>query len=329
MSQPIVSRRACVQALAAAAAGAAWPVRAQADWPSRPLRIVTAAGAGDPNDLSMRRFVPAVGAELNNTTFIVDNKPGAGGMLAHQQLLLAPADGYTVLQGNASLTILPGIQRKLTYHPQTDFAPVAFMGWSAIGLAIPASRPEKTFPEWLAWARKQGGKLNYGSAGGGSIGHLYGFQLGDQFDLEATHIPQRGLAPVVRDLVAQEIHYTLADIFSLRSFLAPGQLRLLAVAGTERSRFLPEVPTFKELGVAGFERMGWNAWFVRAGTPAAIVERLAGAVNRVNAKPDWVAFREQFWLDHKPLTPSEIGAQVRRETEAWGLVARKSGYVAE
>lgn len=323
-------RRLCLQAFGAAIATASLPLHAQTstatDWPNRPIRFVIGSASGDPNDVTLRRFLIPVAAELNNASTLVDNKPGAGGIIAHQDVLRAPADGYTVLFGNAGLTILPSIFKKLPYNPQTDFVPVSFSGMAAIGLAIPASRPEKTFKDWMAWAKQQKGKLNYGSGGNGSVPHLYGHQLSDEFELDATHIAQRGTAPVLRDLIAGNVDYILMDILSLRSFLASGQMRLLAVTGTERTRYVSDIPTLKELGVDGFERVGWNAWYVKAGTPQAIIDKLAAASNKVLQRPDWVAMREQFWIDWKPMPQSEIIAQIKRETEAWAKVVKKSGY---
>ncbi len=328
-----LSRRHLLRASAAAAAGATIPglaaAQAGADWPSRPLRLISHTPAGDPNDVIIRRFAQSASAELNGQNFVIENKPGAGGILAHQEFLRAPVDGHTILHANVAVTILPAVNPKLPYNPLADFQPVAFMGWSQLGLAIPASRPEKTFAEWAAWARKQKGKLNYGSSGNGSVQHLYGWQLSDHLGLEATHIAHRGIGPALRDMITDQINFAITDTFTLRSFLASGQLRLLAVTGTERSKHLPDTPTFRELGVANFERVGWTAGYFRAGTPQAIVDRLAGVVNRVNQRPEWATLREQLWVDWKPMTPAEITAQVRRETEAWGQVVKKSGYVPE
>lgn len=326
-------RRQCLQALGALWAASALPAYAQApaatDWPTRPVRFVLGSAGGDPNDVTLRRLLQAIAPELNNTQSIVDNKPGAGGILAHQEVLRSPSDGYTVLFGNAAMTILPHIYKKLPYNPQTDFVPVCFSGMAAVGLAIPASRPEKTFKEWLAWAKQQKGKLNYGSGGNGSVPHLYGYQLSDDFDLDATHIAQRGTSPVLRDLAAGTVDYTVLDILSLRAQLASGQLRLLAVTGTERSRHVPDTPTFKELGVEGFERMGWNAWYVKAGTPQAFIDKLANANNKTLLRPEWATFRDQFWIDWKPMAQAEIVAQVKRETDAWGKLVKKVGYSAD
>jgi tripartite-type tricarboxylate transporter receptor subunit TctC len=319
------------QLLAAVALGQVLP-RAQAqaaNWPSRPVRFVTQAGPGDPVDLRLREILRSLMPMLGDVVAIVDNRPGAGGLLGHQAVLNSPADGYTVLLTNATMTIFPTLYRKLTYSPLRDFIPVAFSGQAPIALAIPAARPEKTFKDWLAWARTQKGTLNYGSPGSGSVSHLYGFQLNEQFGLEATPVPYKGALPSLMDLVAGQVHFTMQDAFTLRPWLQRGDLRVLAITGEERSKFLPDSPTFRELGHAGYERMGWSAYYMKAGTPTAIVEQLAKAINTLNGTPEWEAKRDQQWTEWRPKAPAAMAEQVRAETEAWAVTIRKTGYYAD
>lgn len=330
MTRTTLSRRHAIQAFGATAAGALWSQLAQAaEWPNRSVRWVTSAGPGDPNDLVLRRLTEAMRPELNNMAIVVENKPGAGGVLSHQDALRSAADGYTVVVGNAGMTILPALHKKLPYNPSTDFAPVAIHGSVPIGLCIPAARPEKTFKEWAAWAKTQKGKLNFGSGGNGSVPHLYGFQMSELVGADATHVAYKGAAPMMRELVGGALHYAVIDIFQQRAFLQSGQLRLLAIAGHDRSKFVPDVPTFAELGVSGFDRQAWNAWFVRKGTPQAMIDRLAEVSNRTWAKPEWAALREQFWIEWKEMTPAQISQQVVRESIAWAEVVKRSGYVEE
>lgn len=310
----------------AAMAPAAW---AQAAWPSRPIRFVTQAAAGDPVELRLRDFAQGLSPLLNGVPTVVDNKPGAGGVLAHQALLQAPADGYTFMLANAAMTIFPSIYRKLPYSPARDFVPVAFSGLSPIGLAIPASRPEKTLAEWVAWASKQKGKLNYASPGNGSVSHVYGFQVNEDFDLDATHVPYKGVSPALLDIVAGQVHFVMLDTFSLRPLLTKGDLRLLAVTGDRRSKFLPSVPTFAELGHRGYERMGWTGYYAKTGTPAAIVEQMAAAINKLNATPEWGEKRDQVWSDWRAFTPAEIAEKVKSETETYARLIAKIGFYAD
>ena len=330
MNTPTFSRRDAIRALSAGTASTFWPLASHAtEWPNRPVRFVTSAAPGDPNDLVLRRLTEAMRRELNNVAMIVENKPGAGGILSHQDALRSAADGYTVVMGNGAMMILPSLHRKLPYNPSTDFAPVAVHGTTANGLCIPASRPEKTLKDWAAWAKTQKGKLNYGSGGQGSVPHLYGFQLGEQLGLDATHVPYKGPTAMLREVLSGAVHFAVVDIFQQRALLQSGQLRLLAVTGLERSKFVPDVPTFDELGLKGFERQSWNGWFMRTGSPQAAIDRLAEVSNRTWAKPQWAALRDQFWIEWKETTPAQIAQQVAHEQAAWAEVVKRSGYVPE
>lgn len=328
MASPL-TRRHLLQAASSTVLGALPTLALAQAWPGRTIRFATQSAAGDPVDLRLRDFLQSLGPVLKGPTLVTDNKPGAGGVLSTQSFLHAPADGNHVLVANATMTILPAFNRKLPYDPLKDLVPVALQGQSQIGLAIPASRPEKTLEDWLRWARKQGGRLNYNSVGNGSVSHLYGYQLADTLGLQATHIPFKGATPGLLSMLAGDIQYCMLDTFTLRPLLTKGDLRLLAIAGSERNKFLPDVPTFAELGHAGFERTGWTGYFVKAGTPAPLVERLAQAMNQVNATPEWARKREELWSIWRSMTPAELARQVRSESEAWAAVVQKAGVYAE
>ncbi|RPH44487.1 MAG: tripartite tricarboxylate transporter substrate binding protein [Burkholderiales bacterium] len=323
-------RRGLLRSTAATLAAAALPgpSRAQQDWPSRPIRFVTGDAAGGPLDTRLRELLTPVAARLGAQT-IVDNKPGAASQISHQFIVTQPADGYTVLLANATMAIFPTLYRKLPYSPLRDFTPVAFGGLSPIGLAIPASHPARTYAEWTAWARTQKGKLNYGSVGNGAVGHLYGFQLGEELGLEATHVPYKTVAQFLPDLGAGIVHFAMLDLLSLRAFMQKGDLRVLAITGDERAPFVADIPTFAELGLRGYDRMGWSAYYVRAGTPQPIVERLSAAINEVNATPEWTARRLGLWSLWKPLTPDALRQRIVADTEAWGALIRKTGVYAD
>lgn len=302
-------------------------VRAQV-WPSRPIKAITGDAAGGAVDSRLREFIVPLAQELK-TQIVVENKPGAANQISHQALITQPADGHTVLLANATIAIMPTLFRKLPYNPLRDFQPVAYSGLSAIALAVPASHPARTLKDWTAWARTQGGRLNYASSGNGSVASLYGFQVNEQFDIKGTHVPYKSAIQFLPDLASGRIDFTMLDIFTTRPFVTRGDVRLLAVTGEERSRFLPEVPTFKELGHAGYDRMGWTAYYVRAGTPAEIVERLGGAIDRISASPEWSTRREAIWSTWRRLSPSQLTERIRQETEAWGELVRRTGYYAD
>jgi len=298
-------------------------------WPSRNIRFVTQSAPGDAVDVRLRELLLDLSPLLNGATLIPDNKPGAGGVLAHQSVLNAAADGYSVLLANATMTILPAFNRKLPYNPLEAFTPVAVQGLSPIGLAIPASRPEKTLEDWVQWARGQGDQINYGSVGNGSVSHLYGFQLAEDMGLRATHIPFKGSTPGLLAMLAGDVHYGMYDTFSLRPLLTKGDLRVLAIAGEQRSKFLPDVPTFKELGHPGYDRAGWTGYFVKKETPLEIVARLAQSINQVNAKPEWAGKREQLWSEWHSMTPAQLATRVQMDAQAWALIVKRTGVYAD
>jgi len=329
MRQAIPRRHALTHLAALGLASVAGTARAQPKWPSRPVRFITQSAPGDPVDLRLREFVQGLQPLLGGVNSIVDNKTGAGGILAHQALLQAPADGHTFLLANAAMTIFPSIYRKLPYAPLRDFMPIAFSGLSPIGLAIPATSPEKTLAEWAAAAARQKGRLNFSSPGNGSVSHVYGFQVNEDLGLGATHIPYKGASPALMDLASGQVHFMMLDIFSLRPLLTQGALRLLAVSGERRSKYLPDVPTFAELGHRGYDRTGWTGYYARAGTPAAVAEQMAAAMNQLNAAPEWVEKRGQVWSDWLPLKPAEMAERVKAETEAYARLVAKIGFYAD
>lgn len=300
-----------------------------AQWPERTVRFVTYSGAGDPVDLRLRDFLQSLAHEYRNTPMIVENKTGAAGQIAAQSVLLAPPDGYDFLLANATFTITPSYFRKLQYKPLLDFVPVALSGSAPIGFAVPASNPARTFKEWVARATQQRGTLNYASLGNGSVSHLYGFQIRDDFKLDATHIPYKASGAALIDMLRGQISYIMLDTFNLRPLLAKKQVRILAVTGADRSQYLPDVPTFRELGFGNYERTGWTAFMAKAGTSPDIVASLNRSINKVNATPEWARKRDEVWSGWKPLTPAELQKQLQGQVGAWGELVRRSGVFGD
>ncbi|WP_194722651.1 Bug family tripartite tricarboxylate transporter substrate binding protein [Noviherbaspirillum malthae] len=327
-----MSRRSFLKLTAAGVAGLAGAMPGSAawasEWPSKTIRFISQSGAGDAVDLRLRDFVTDLGPALKNVPCIVENKPGAGGIIAAQSMVNSDADGNTIFLGNAAMTILPNYHKKLPFLPIRDFAPIALSGQAPTALAISAKRPEKTLDEWLASMKKRQDIPIYGSTGSGTPGHLYGYQVSEDFGFKAEHAPYRGNVPALMDLVAGRFDFVVLDIFSLRPFYAKGELRILAVAANERSKFLPEVPTFAELGHKGYDRMGWTAYFVKNGTSPAIIKHLADAMNTANNTPKWHDRRRQLWSEWQLLSPADIQKRLQRETEAWGALMKRGNIQA-
>lgn len=321
-------RRFLIQA--AGTMALAFPGVAVADkWPSRPLRFVTASGAGDPVDLQLREYLKSLSPALGNVPMIVDNKLGAAGQIAAQSVLLAPAEGYDFLLASANFTITQSYFRKLPYRPMVDFTPVAMTGAAPIGLAILASSPGRTLREWTTWARRQGGALNYASLGNGTVPHLYGFQLANDFGFDATHIPYKGAGAGLMDLLRGQISFIMLDIVNLRPLLAKQQVRILALTGNERAAHLPEVPTFRELGFSGYDRTGWTALMARHGTSPDVVQRLNQFMDQTSATDEWRRKRDEVWSSWQPMAPGDILRQMQGEAAAWGALVRRVGVYGD
>lgn len=325
----LARRRFLTQAGGGALAMALSSAGLAAPWPSRPIRFVTASGAGDPVDVQLREYLKSLSQELGNVPMVVENKVGAAGQIAAQSVLLSPPEGYDVLLANANFTITPSFFRKLAYRPLQDFTPIAMTGAAPIGLAIPASHPGRSFREWIDWARRQGGALNYASLGNGTVPHLYGFQLAGDFGFDATHIPYKAGGPALIDMLRGQISFMMLDVVNLRPVLAKEQVRILAITGTERSKHLPAVPTFGELGFDGYERTGWTGLMARSGTPPGIVDALNRATDKISATSYWTRKREEVWSTWRPMAPAEIQRQLQREATAWGTLVRRAGIYGD
>nr|WP_130392475.1 tripartite tricarboxylate transporter substrate binding protein [Cupriavidus agavae] len=321
-------RRFLMQAGGGLAMAFAGPVLADR-WPSRPIRFVTASSAGDPVDLQLREYQKSLAPSLGNVPMIVDNKAGAAGQIAAQSVLLAPPEGYDFLLASANFTITQSYFRRLPYRPMEDFTPVAMTGAAPIGLAIPASNPSRTLREWTAWAKRQKGALNYASLGNGTVPHLYGFQLTNDFGFEATHIPYKGAGAGLLDILRGQISFMMLDIVNLRPLLAKQQVRILAVTGDERSAHLPDVPTFREQGFNGYERTGWTGLLARRGTPPDIIRTLNHTMDKTSDTDQWRRKRAEVWSSWRPMSPEELQRQMQAEAEAWGALVRRVGVYGD
>jgi len=315
--------------LALSAAIACAPgARAQA-WPAKqPVRVVVAFTAGGTTDLLAR----AVGQQLSEKlrqTFVVDNKPGAGGNLGTEIVVRAPADGYTLIVDSVGpIAVNPTLYSKLTYNPLTDLVPIVQIADVPNVLVVNASLPVKSFDEFITYAKANSGKLNYASTGVGTSSHLSGFILGKRAAIETTHVPYKG-ADALRDLLAGRVQFMFATIPSVISHINSGSLRALAVTSAKRSRSLPDVPTVAESGFSGFEAGSWFGYFGPAGTPPEVVATLNQAVNEIIALPAMEAQLIKEGADPAGGTPQQFAQFVQREYEKWKVVVRESGATAD
>jgi len=276
--------RACalgMPALCAAGSAAA----SAADYPSAPITLVASSTAGGGVDVTARLIARQLAAILGQQV-VVENRPGASGTIAGSIVARAPANGYTLFFTASNLVQSAAQPRKPPYA-LTDFAPVSKVGVTNLVLvANPGRVQARTLAELVAEIKARPGKYAFGSYGSGTSAHIYGELLNRSAGIAMVHVPYKGVAPAVNDVVSGQIPLAFADIGTIAPFLAAGRLRALAITGARRFPGLPEVPTFKESRMDGFELSGWYGVLAPAGTSAAIVSRLSQALDKAVATPD-------------------------------------------
>jgi tripartite-type tricarboxylate transporter receptor subunit TctC len=307
-------------------AGAA-AVHAQGDYPNRQIRLLVGFAAGGPVDVTARITSDALSAELGKT-LVVENRVGVGGNLAADMVAKAPPDGYTLLQSSNALAISPGIYAKLPFDVLKDFTPISEVTTSFQVIVVHPSVPAKTLAEFIAYAKSKSA-VHYSSAGAGTITHLAAALFARDTKLPMQHVPYRGSAPAITDLVAGRVSVMFAPIGTAKPFIESGQLRPIAVTGLRRVEGLPDVPTIDEAGLRGFEASGWNGLFAPAGTPKPIVDRLHKAVVKILASEE--TQRRLRPLDAIPrgTDPETFRRYVAEDVARWIKVARETGTKAE
>ena len=321
---PLHARAALLLALAALPLAAL----AQPAWPTKPVRVVVAFTAGGTTDNLARSVGQQLGERLKQT-FVIDNKPGAGGNIGTEFAVLAAPDGYTLIVNTVGpMAVNPTLYKKLPYNPLTDLAPVVQIADLPNVLVVPAVASAKTIEEFVAYAKANPGKLNYGSTGIGTSAHLSSFVFAQRAGFDATHIPYKG-AEALKDLLSNRIQFMFATIPSVIAHIQAGSLRPLAVTSPKRSRSLPEVPTVAERGHPGFEAGSWMGLFAPKGTPESVIALLNKTVNEIIAVPAMQQQMIKEGADPIGGTPEQLGQFVQRETEKWRSVVRDSGATAD
>ena len=322
----LTTRRTALLAGAGCALSLALPARAQA-FPSKPLRIVVPFTPGGSSDVLAR----AIGLELGkafNQPVVIDNAPGAGGSLGADRVAKAPADGYTLLMGHiGTLAINPSLYPKLGYDPQRSFAPVAWIARVPNVLVVNTSLPVQNLKELIAMAKAKPGQLAYGSGGNGSAAHTTMEYLKMQTESSFLHIPYRGTAPSVTDLLAGMVQVLFTGIPALLPHIKAGKMRALAVSSPKRLALLPDVPTVAESGVAGtkgFEADQWYGLVAPAGTPTEVVELLNQQVNKALASEEVRTRLAAEGAQATPATPQAFTQLIAREIPRWQRVIKSA-----
>jgi len=298
---------------------------AEPAYPVKPLRFLVGASAGGGVDATARIVAPRLGAALGQQ-IVVDNRTGASGNIAAEILVGSPPDGYTVLFGSVgNLAVNVSLYKNLGYHPLRDFAPVTMAVSLPNALVVHPSVAATSVPELIALAKAQPGKLAFGSSGPGNGTHLAGelFKLMAKVDI--VHVPYRGGAPAMIDLLAGQIQLMFASAPTAVPQIKAGKIRGLAVTTLKRSALLPELPTIAEAGLPGFEADNWYGIVVAARTPRALVQRLNAELVRILSQPDVKEALFVQGLESSPGTPQALGSYMKSEMEKWAKVIKDAG----
>src|SRR3954463_3272070 len=297
-------------------------------YPDKPIRVLMPFPIGGPSDILGRAVAQKLGEQMN-ANFVPDNRPGAGGNLGLTLAAKAPPDGYTILVTSSSIAVSPSLYAKLDYNAAKDFTPIARLAEIPNVLIVNPSVQAKTLKEFVALARANPGKLNYGSGGAGTTNHLANELLMSLEKINLVHVPYKGASVAVFSLIGGEVDEVVVAVASALTQIRAGKVRALAVLSEHRVQTLPDVPTAKEAGVENFVMPIWFGMFAPAATPREILARLNQEVAKAMAAPD---FRERLaaaGVDPWPGTPQELANLVRSETSRYAALIKKAGLHAE
>lgn len=298
---------------------------ALAAYPEKSIRLVVPFATGGTSEIVARSVANSLSNSLGQSVY-VDNKPGGAGNIAMEEVKRANPDGYTLILGHVgTLAVNPALfGKKLPYDPNKDFAPVTLVAKVPNVIAVSAKSPYKTLGDLVSDAKKNPGKINYGSAGNGSAGHLAMEYFSSEAGIDLVHVPYKGSGPMLTDLIGGQIQATFNGLPSLMGQIKGGTLRPLAVGSSERSKVLPNVATLSELGYKGFETSQWYGIMVPAGTPQPIIEKLQQEIAKsLKSKED----SKKMLEDGAVLvgdTPSQFATFIKLEQSRWAKVVEKA-----
>lgn len=309
---------------------AALPALAQDKYPSRPITLVVPFPPGGSVDIMARQYSEPLSRALG-VPVIVENRAGAGGSVGAQYVARSKADGYTlVVSSQSSHLANPLTQPKIGYDPVKDFENIAILGRQPNALVVHSSLPFKTFAEFIDYARKNPGKLNYGSGGVGSMGQLNVEMLKVSTGVFTTHIPYRGGTPLITGVLGNEVQFILDNLVIMLPHIQAGKVRALAVAADQRLPQLPDVPTLAEVGYPQLNLTSWTGLAAPGGTPEAIVQTLYKAVRQVATSPAMVAnLKERGVIVPEEMSPAQFEKMMSERMAKFGEVVRKAHITAE
>jgi tripartite-type tricarboxylate transporter receptor subunit TctC len=313
--------------LGALGAVATSPAIAQDKYPSKPIRWILGYPAGGGTDFLARTVANAMSEQMGQQ-IIIDNRPGAAAMIGAELAARAPADGYTLWSGDLGTMIFnPMFYKKVSYKV-SDFQPVGLVGKFNFLITTGTASGIQTLPA-LVDSVKKGAKLSYGSSGAGTPQHLVMEMFKKSAGVDITHVPYRGVPPVIQDLIGNQIQLGVIDVAFAETQAKAGKLRPLAAASPVRLPSFPDVPTLKELGYKDVEMYSWQGMLVPKGTPRPIVDQLSANLQKALQRPDVRKALAEAGLEITPSTPQEFGAYVEQQTKSWGEIMRASGIKLE
>jgi tripartite-type tricarboxylate transporter receptor subunit TctC len=298
--------------------------RAQSDYPAKPVRLIVAFPPGGPTDLVSRVVAQKVSEQIGQQV-LVENRPGANGNIGAEAAAKAAPDGYTVFYNTSAITLSPALYGKLTFDPLKDFTPVVLTAVVPLVIAVHPSVPAANLKEFIAYVKANPGKLTYGSAGNGNVTHLGAFLFLQANGLDAVHVPYKGSAPSLTDLVGGQTQFTAETVNAALPYIRDKRLKALAVTSLKRTGVLPDVPTLDESGMKGFEVGAWQGIVMPARTPPALVQRWNAEVTKALADPEVRARLAAQGAEPLGSTPEQYGAYLRSEVARWAKVVKATG----
>ncbi len=292
-------------------------------WPTRgPIKIVIPYPPGGASDVTARVLANKLTDALKQSV-VVENKPGANGILALESVAKSPADGYTLLMANLGPNAInPGVYQKLPYDPIKDFTPITLTSVVPLVILVTNALPVKNMQELIAYAKANPNKLSYASAGNGAANHLAGEMIKAMADIKMTHVPYKGDAPGMPDVISGTVSMMFPTIIAGMPNIKSGSMRPIAVTGSRRSSSLPNLPTVSESGIPGFDAVSWGGVMGPGGLPSDIVNRLNSEIVRILKMPDVAEKLSSLGADIVGSSPEEFDKYLRAEISKWGKVAR-------
>ena len=297
----------------------------QAAFPDKPIKIIVGFPPGGPLDTHARLLVDQLQKHLGQPV-IIDYKPGAGGSIGADFVIKSPPDGYTLLMANTgTMVINPFVYTKNVYETVRDFTPIARTAQQPLALIVNNDVPAKTFAEFIDYAKKNPGKVNYGSAGNGGISHLVPEMLEQATGIDMVHVPYKGTAPAFTDLLAGQVQFMAESIPQVTQYLKAGKVRALAMTGKERNAAIPDVPTMAEAGVKDFEVVGFYGVLAPAKMPADVTAKLSDAFKKTLASDEVRTRMVQQGADPAYLDSVQFTQFLQTESARWGAAVKKAG----